>query len=160
MTSAITRIVLILPLIWALSLSVALGAPKAGKKRGKKNPPTTEVDWGVPVAEFATPEKNIQVFRLTKHEQPQWTYMVVLVDEDGSHLSYGEENTVGLLIENLRAELKHTAGTLGRCPSAAGWRFESKSLRVSYCVESQDTRRIEQAVGMLETTRGVETSRE
>ncbi|MBI3557323.1 MAG: hypothetical protein HY074_13750 [Deltaproteobacteria bacterium] len=156
MTTAITRIVLILPLIWALSLSLALASPKAPKKKGKKNPPVTQqLDWGAPVAEIGTPEKSIQIYRLTPHEHPEWTYMVVMLDEDGSHLSYGEENTVGLLMETLRDDLKLAAGTAGRCPSAAGWRFESKSLRVSYCNENQDTRRIERAVGLLETTRGI-----
>ena len=156
MTSPLTRIVLILPLIWLLAASVALAAPGTKQKKRKKVPPVVEMNWGAPVAELGTPEKSIQVFRLTSNEQPEWTYMVVRVDEDGSHLSYGTENTVGLLLEGLSGELKTTAGTSGRCPAAAGWRFESKSVRVSYCSESGDTRRIERAAGMLEIGTAVE----
>lgn len=157
MTSPLTRIVLILPLIWVLSVSVALGASNGKVKKRKRIPPVADQNWGSPVAELGTPDKNIQVFRLTQNEQPEWTYMVVRVDEDGSHLSYGTENTVGLVLEGLNGDLKPAAGTSGRCPAAAGWRFESKAVRVSYCSESGDTRRIERAVGMLEIASTVET---
>lgn len=138
-----SRLVLLIPLLWLLtSASVWSSQKKKLRHREMSNKP---------VATLGTPEASIEVFRLTSTENPKWTYMIVRSDEDGTHRAYGDEQTVGRLLENLSGELRTNSGFAGRCPAASGWRFESAFVKSSYCTLTPEAQNIERAVQLLET---------
>jgi hypothetical protein len=141
---ATARLALLLPLIWSvLAIGGCASAPRQSVAQER---------LGQPVAVLATPKKTVQVFLLTEQEHPEWSYMVVHVDRAGSRTTYGDTGTVGALLETLKMDFANGASdTGGRCPAASGWRFESTTVRASFCSRVEGARRIERAVGLLET---------
>lgn len=139
------RTLLALPLLGALLIS-ATSLAKSSRFKGES--------YGVPFAVLSTPKAHVEIFRTTRAEDPNWPYMVVWVDEDGSQTRYGDEHTVGKVLDeldhHLTPELTGKSGT-ERCPASMGWRYQTLEYRASYCNANAATARIERAVGLLET---------
>lgn len=149
-------------LFWIAAQSTAqaeaAGQDSKRKKKDSEHPSVEQLQQsgrlGEPFAVLATPERQVQVFRLTSHDgAAEWTYMVVSVDADGSRHAYGDHKTVDVVLDELTQGFRATSARgPRRCPAASGWRFERAGLKHSLCSESVDTQRIERAVGLLDTS--------
>lgn len=151
MSISFCRIAILVPLFWMFAASGVAAKPHSSSFQDR---------YGRPVAVLSSPEKSVEIFRMTAVEHPQWTYMVVEVGDDGTHLRYGDEHTIGRVLENLHRQIKtsHRGSGGTRCPAAAGWRYESADVRAAYCVENLSVERIERAISLIETTPEVLTS--
>jgi hypothetical protein len=107
-------------------------------------------DVHAPVAALSAPGKRVEVFRLTDAEKTGPSYMVVRVNENGTATGYGDEQTVGLVVESLNAEFRNRPAHSGRCPAAAGWRYDSPTVRATFCSPGIQTTHIERAITLLE----------
>jgi len=164
-----SRIVMLLPLVWTLGLAPALAASKNTRRHASTKEAALD-DFARPVATFATPDRNVAVFRLVRPETSDWTYMIIRVDGDGTRVTYGDDQTVGSIVSDFSFDLLRSGPPGGRtpatetfhleapgrhddkrCAKAAGWRFETTGVRVNYCSDGMETARIERAIDLLDT---------
>lgn len=138
-------VICVLPLVWILMSGVVFGDTESRSRRTSLGS-----DFGSPIAKLGTPDKSVEIFRLSAAERSEWSYLVVSSSEEGTRRAYGDEASVGKVLESLREEFRWRRDLASRCPSALGWRFEQGATRARFCAMSIDSKKIERAVELLD----------